>query len=148
MHSSDARIRLSFFDASDGPRIVFFGPLDVDLAALQQCFRRLSQEGGQIQLDKEQFVLPFGGIQVLAKCSGAVIKGRNEGKQQGIFRRPGLPFCFDWTRSADGWDYLAELIDGLVQSKTAGHQYLTRYPGEDAIVVVSKGEYSDDVLAR
>jgi hypothetical protein len=47
-----------------------------------------------------------------------------------------------------GWrvDYLVELMDGLIQSKTAGHQYLTDYPKDDAIIVVSKGEYSDALL--
>ena len=41
---------------------------------------------------------------------------------------------------------LAELIDGLIKCPTAGHQYLTRYPDEDAIAVVSKGEYGDEML--
>jgi hypothetical protein len=41
---------------------------------------------------------------------------------------------------------LAELLDGMIQSKKPGHQYLTRFPDEDAIVVVSKGEYSDEML--
>ena len=42
--------------------------------------------------------------------------------------------------------YSADLIDGLVASESAGHQYLDRFPYEDAIVVVSKAEYDDDVL--
>lgn len=51
-----------------------------------------------------------------------------------------------WTHAAEGWDYLDALVDGLVKDTVPGHQYLTRYPDEDAIVVFSKGEYSDDVL--
>jgi hypothetical protein len=53
---------------------------------------------------------------------------------------------FEWQRTAEGWDYLAELIDGLVKSPTPGHQYLSAYPSEEAIVVVSKGEYGEEVL--
>ena len=46
----------------------------------------------------------------------------------------------------EGWDYLAALLESLVKSPTPGHQYLTSYPNEDAIVVVSKGEYGDELL--
>jgi hypothetical protein len=141
------KIRMSFLEASDGPRIMLFGPLDVDLGSLQQTFRKLSQECSYLQLEEQQFIVPFGGIRVLAKCSGAMINGKKEGNRQGILRRSTNPVEFEWTRSAEGWDYLAELIDGLIQSKTAGHQYLTRYPDENVIVVVSKGEYSDEVLS-
>ena len=42
----------------------------------------------------------------------------------------------------------AELVDELARSPGPGHQYLTTHPGDDAIVVVSKGEYGDDVLGR
>ncbi|MFZ0819217.1 MAG: hypothetical protein WAM91_04055 [Candidatus Acidiferrales bacterium] len=148
MESLDRKFRLTFLNASDGPRIMLFGPMDVDIGALQQVFRQLSRECGQVQLDQQQFVVPFRGIQVLAKCSGSVIDKKSSGNRQGIFRRQDNPSHFEWTRSAEGWDYLAELIDGLAQSQTAGHQYLTHYPGEDAIVVLSKGEYSDSVLSQ
>jgi hypothetical protein len=141
------KIRMSFLDASDGPRIMLFGPMDVDLGSLQELFRELSQKRSHVQLEEQQFIVPFGGIRVLAKCSGAMINGKKEGSRQGIFRTSKNQGEFEWTRSAEGWDYLAELIDGLIQGKTAGHQYLTRYPDEDVIVVVSKGEYSDEVLS-
>src|SRR5207248_3334487 len=125
------KIRMSFLDASDGPRIMLFGPMDADIGLLQQAFRKLSQECSHLQLEEQQFIVPFWGIRVLAKCSGAMINGKKEGSRQGIFRRSTNPVEFEWTRSAEGWDYLAELIDGLIQGKTAGHQYLTRYPDED-----------------
>jgi hypothetical protein len=140
------KIRMAFLDAADGPRVMLFGPMDVDIRALQQCFRKLGQGGGPIQVDKQEFVAPFGGIRVFARCSGPMFESKQGDNRQGFFKRSDSPIQFEWTRSAEGWDYLAELIDGLVQSNAVGHQYLTRYPGEDAIVVVSKGEYSDGVL--
>jgi hypothetical protein len=78
--------------------------------------------------------------------TGAMFQ-RWEGKPQGVRRRPSdvVP-AFEWLRTEEGWDYLAELIDDLVKSTSPGHQYLSAYPREDAIVVVSKGEYGDEVL--
>jgi len=145
MDSLGRKIRMSFFDASDGPRIMLFGPMDVDLVALQQFFLKMSRKCVNERLDSQEFVVAFHGIQVLAKCSGP---GAANASEQGIFRRQVKSSDFEWTRSSGGWDYLAELIDGLVLSKTAGHQYLSRYPEEHAIVVVSKGEYSDEVLSQ
>jgi len=72
---------------------------------------------------------------------------RWQGKPQGVRRRPSdVSPVFEWLRTQEGWDYLAELIDGLVKDTSPGHQYLSAYPSEDAIVVVSKGEYGDEVL--
>ncbi len=144
--STDTRIRMSFFEASDGPRIMLFGPLGVNIAALQNLFRKLSREVGEEYLDKQPFIVPFGDLTVLAKSSGSI--GRKiAGKRQGLVRLCDRPLHFEWIRSSEGWDYLAELIDGLMKTKQSGHQYLTRYPDEDAIVVVSKGEYSDSIVS-
>ena len=139
------KLRMSFYDASDGPRIMLFGPMDVDIGALQQTCRMLSHGNGSIQLDAEDFIVPFGGIRLLAKSSGPIHAGAKHEGRQGILKRSKTSPQFDWIRSREGWDYLAELIDSLVHSKIAAHQYLTQYPRDDAIVVVSKGEYSDDM---
>ncbi len=147
-HIDGQKFRMAFLDASDGPRVMLFGPPEVDVSSLQRYFRNLSKGMDPIQLEKQDMIIPFGGIEVLAKCSGSVVSGAKGENRQGIYRiAAGFP-RFEWTRSAEGWDYLAELIDSLVPSAAVGHQYLTRYPGEDAIVVVSKGEYRDEVVAK
>ena len=146
MESVGRRIRLCFVNASDGPRIMLFGPVDVDLLPLQRFFRELSKCRQELRLEKQDFLVPFGGVEVAARCSGSLGATKGLGTQGRLVKRAKNTAHFEWTRSAEGWDYLAELIGGLIQSKTGGHQYLTNYPKDDAIVVVSKGEYSDDLL--
>jgi len=127
---------------------MLFGPLDVDILALQNCFRKLAKECEDIELDKQSFIVPIGGIRLLARCTGQVIPRSKAEHRQGVLKLGGNHYHFEWSRSAEGWDYLAELLDGLVRCDGPAHQYLTRYPDEDAIVAVSKGEYADDVVAK
>ncbi len=66
---------------------------------------------------------------------------QGKGKPQGLRQvSSGQGRKFEWKRTSEGWDYMAHLLDGLVGNSGPGHHYLTRYPGEDAIVVVSKGD--------
>jgi hypothetical protein len=70
--------------ASDGPRIMLFGPMDVELQALQRCFHRLSKRRKDTRLERQPFVVSFGGVELFARCAGSLIE-------------------FEWTRSAEGW---------------------------------------------
>jgi hypothetical protein len=138
------KIRLTYYEASDGPRLMMFGPMTVDLQNLQSLFRRLASKPDQpIMLDEEPFVVPFQGIKVkLLSAEGA--KGR-----LGLRRTKCLSKLeFEWTLSADYWDDLVERLEGLIKPDTPGHQYMDAYAYEDAIVVVSKGEYSDEIIMR
>lgn len=146
MVEPDKKLRLAFYDASDGPRIVIFGPMDADFQSMQELFRKLSYNTGPYDLDKLPFIQAFGNIRVVVSSSGSMFE-EAKGRPQGLRRRHSMPNnTFEWQRTAEGWDYLAQLIDGLVTSFTPGHQYLTSYPNEDAIIVLSKGEYSDKIL--
>jgi hypothetical protein len=141
------KLRLAYYNASDGPRIVFFGPMEVDLQGLQEVFNRLSRNEGPFELHNLPFTQAFGGLRIVASSSGSMFD-QGKGKPQGIrYVRSGQAKEYEWRRTAEGWDYLANLLDGLVRSPCPGHHYLSRYPGEDAIVVVSKGEYGDEVLS-
>ena len=139
-------LRLAFYDAPDGPRIMLFGPKEVDIGALRGCFRRLSLGEGPLQLHLQPFVFAAGNIQIGMYSTGGLFKNKTPVSQQGIRRTQDESCSYTWTRTNEGWDYLAELIDSLTKLGSTGHQYLTRYPDEDAIVVVSKGEYADDVI--
>ena len=44
---------------------------------------------------------------------------------------------FIWARSKEGWKQCAELIDGLIISGIASHQYLTSEEYDDALVIIS-----------
>jgi hypothetical protein len=147
MKSLGRKVRMSFYKASDGPRIMLFGPMDVDLVALQRCFRELSEGGKDIRLDREPFVIPFGGVELVAKCLGSSVGIKKLRRQQGLVKKSNDAAHFEWRRSAEGWDEIVELMNGLIRSAVSSHQYLADSTYDDAIIVVSKGEYSDDVIA-
>ncbi len=147
MEQIGSRLRLAYYDASDGPRVMIFGPMDADFRSLQELFARLSRTPSRpCELQEQPFVASFGGTRITLASSGPMF-AQTGCTRQGIQRvKDASGPVFEWCRTAEGWDYLAKLIDALVAGATPGHQYLTRYPAEDAIVVVSKGEYGDDVL--
>ena len=144
----DAKIRLNLYDSSDGPRIMLFGPMLVDLRPLQECFYQLGNGAVEFEIDSLPTVYNSGDVRLRLQSLGGLFKVNDvkHDVRQGIRRIQSDRRSFTWTRTNEGWNYLAELLDDLVNSDEPGHQYLTRYPDEDAIVVVSKGEYSDDVL--
>ena len=146
METHERRLNLAFYEGSDGPRVMLFGSLNAPFDQLQCIFRGLSKQKGPFELHSLPFIRAFGGIELFALCSGSIFQ-HGRGKLQGV-RQTGMADqkTFNWVRTAEGWDYLAELIDGLVNGATAGHQYLSSYPSEDAIIVLSKGEYGDEVL--
>ncbi len=146
MEPIGSKLRVAHYEASDGPRIMIFGPLDADFDKLRQLFVELGETpDSTYQLEAQPFVAAFGGIQVRLVCTGPILSNAvaRQGLRQ-IASEPGP--IFQWTRSSENWDYLAQLVAPIVTSVNPAHQYLTRYPGEDAIVVVSKGEYGDEVV--
>jgi hypothetical protein len=141
------KLRLAYYDASDGPRIVFFGPLDAEVRRLQDTFRLLSRGETVVEFHNLSFVQAFG-IRLMGRSCGSMFT-QAQGKRQGLVRTTSTTtaIAYEWERTSEGWDYLAELIGDIVQSSSPCHQYLTAYPKEAAIIVVSKGEYGDEVLA-
>lgn len=146
MNTIGNRLRLAYYDASDGPRIMLFGPMDADILALQNFFYWLSQGEKSTRLDEQPFIVTFGDVEITSTCTGTTVQECTDGKAQGLRRIEHDRSHFEWCRTSEDWDYLAELIDGMADNRNACHQYLTRYPDEDAIVVVSKGEYSDEIM--
>jgi len=147
MESFGQIIRVAYYSGSDGPRIMLFGPANVDFRPLQELFRALSRNEGPFEMHNLDNIVVFGGTRIVASCSGSRFKDPS-GKPQGIRRTGDSENHFIWQKTAEGWDYLAELIEPLVSGSRSGHQYLSSYPSEDAIVVVSRGEYGDEVLQR
>jgi hypothetical protein len=138
---SGAQIRMCLIIASDGPRIMLFAFMEVDLLPLKQFFLDLSKLGEPIQLEGQPFITSLGDVALSVKYSTADSKTR-----QRLARVKQETSSFEWTLSADQCDVIAEMIDALMESKKPGHQYLTNYPADAATVVVSKGEYSDEIF--
>lgn len=148
MDAVDSRLRMVFYQASDGPRLLIFGSIQADVGSLQEVFMRLSKSPGErCQLHAQGFVMAYGGVLLSLICTGPEFPLSALRQRKG-FRRVGGPesVVFEWHLACEGWDYLAALIASSVKSATPGHQYLTSYPGQDAIVVVSKGEYDQSIL--
>lgn len=141
------KLRLSFYQSSEGPCVTLFGPLDVDLEPLRECFWTLSKDGTPVQLDEAEFIVPFGDLTVLARSSGAASMSVSR-TRPGFLRSGDAGLNFVWTQAPEDWAVTAELVEGLIAAPSAGHQYLPDYPADDAIVVVSKGEFSEGVLGE
>lgn len=139
------KIRLALYTSPDAPRVMLFGPMEADLASLKACFVGLSKREAELDLHSLPFIHAVN-VGLRLRSLGPLFYSKSRDGRQGLRRHLHDPHTFTWSRTNEGWDYLAELLDGLIKSQSAGHQYLTRYPDEDAIVVVSKGEYGDDVL--
>ncbi len=51
-----AKIRLAYYESSDGPRVTLIGPLEMNLIALRECFPNLSITESENDLDKQDFI--------------------------------------------------------------------------------------------
>lgn len=147
MNISTSKVRLAYFEASDRsrdkPRLMMFGSMDVDWQSIQLLFKRLASTPGELlQLDKQPFVIHSGLEVVLVNIENNIKRRRYS---LGLQRLVGVArLSFEWAYASDDWGNIADLLDPLIASDAPCHQYLTTYPYEDAIVVVSKGEYTDD----
>jgi len=141
-------VRIAFYEAVGEPRIMLFGPTTTNFRLLQDCFRRLSREELVIDLHEMPFVYVSGNVWLRLQSIGQIAWSERQGVFPGLRRLKKDTPAFRCGRTFQEWDDLAELIDPLVHSDEPGHQYLTRYPDEDAIVVVSKSEYDDSVIAE
>lgn len=144
-HELGRKLRMTLYESSEGPCVTLFGPMNVELDALRDLFGALSHGGGPVQLDEMKFIVSFGGIRILARCLDVTSGGRST-QRAGIFKRADAKPAFVWTQARDAWGITAELVQGLIDSAIAGHQYLSDNPADDAVVVVSKGEFSDSIL--
>jgi len=115
--------------------------MDADFAALQELFKRLSH-GSASRLEEEAFVDAHGGLRVELACREAPGRWASSKRLRRV--QAGTP-AFSWRQTSDEWDAAAELMDGLLHSAKPGHQYLSDGPGDDAVVVVSRGEGSRSV---
>jgi hypothetical protein len=110
--------------------------MDVNFDALRQFFLSLSESQTSILLDRQPFVESLGDIEISVSKVGPIRYFR---------RQPNHPSHFQMVCSAEESKWVVQLIDSLIDSSVPCHQYLTQYP-EDAVLVLSKGEYSDEVL--
>jgi|LakMenE01Jun11ns_1017448.scaffolds.fasta_scaffold9879525_3 hypothetical protein len=141
-------IRMAFYEASDGPRVMLFGPQEADFEFLQQCFDELGEVSETRSTDLDQFpwVHPAGGIKLRLISLESNLESLKLIAPPGIRKTDDYPPAFEWRQTSNEWKHTAELTQGFLSSNSPCHQYLTIYPIEEATVVLSKGEYADEVL--
>lgn len=134
------QFRMVFYLSSDGPRIMFVGTMEARIDLLQRELVSLGQRPALCRFEDLPFVVADDGLQLHA-ISDHDSLGASESAKQSLLRERPDQIHFIWERSASGWKELAQLLEGLRTIHQPAHQYLTRYPVDDATVVVSKGEY-------
>jgi hypothetical protein len=146
MNKYGSKLRLTYYEASDGPRVMIFGPSEAEFQELVKLFRSTASSiSGSVELSEQTFLVPFHETTVTLTTrppEGEGCRNARGGLRRVTDRRP----AFSWACTPQEWTRFIGLIEGLMQSPFPGHQYLTSYPADDALVVVSKDEYSDDVL--
>jgi len=143
------RIRLVFISAFkfSEPTLLFYKPIkwpaiDPNLfVPLENLFRMLGETKiSQLDIHEQPYIKVLGGLELHAHCD---IGEGSWGQRQGIIRAHNHKQPrFDWVCTPSTWIEFAHLISGLVDS--GGHQYLDCGPAEDAMVMISDGEYLDE----
>ncbi len=135
----------TFYDASDGPRIVIGGPSTAEFRALQSLFIKLATSAGlYIELHQQPFFIPFGGLKLTLACQHRQAPTIHS---DGVHRLDPTRPQFKWQISPGDWDHVAALLNPFVIKPTVGHQYLAQSSTSDAIIVLSSGEYPDAIFA-
>lgn len=144
-YPSAKQVRLAYYVAADGARLILFGPMDVDLSPLKECFAQLGGQEGIVDLESLPFV--HGAVGVKMRLQSLKNEaGFHSRLRPGVHAvREGGP-AFQWTRTCEEWKEMAGLIEKMQASKGPCHQYFPQEASDDAKVVLSKGEYGDDGL--
>jgi len=133
------KIRLAYIETSNGPWILIFGSMYSDFTPLIDLFEDLSTGKKQFcELHHESYIIPHDNIEV-------ILKSLSSRKILGDLRKKTGPLAFEWSCSVEIWEDCMEKIAVLATSTNSGHQYVFAEASSDVVVVVSKGEYSDDI---
>jgi hypothetical protein len=129
---------MSVYPGSDFPRIMLWGPQDVDVESLREIFLRLSQGAVSIQLETQPVIKSRSDLSI--RLSSIAANDVGDRSALGLHQCYGQQNQFQWLCERETWSELAELLTGL-NGVDAGHHYLTECPADDALIVISKGEY-------
>lgn len=125
------------YDGAYGPTIILIASSAAACAWLQDVLRGLARGGPSRTLTAEPEVrfTNVKMIEMVCRLDGPRVTLRHG---DGTDER-----AFVWSATADGWLYLADLIQSFVDGG-AGHQYLTDDKDDVALIELSSGE--QDVL--
>lgn len=131
---------ISYHPGAYGPTLLIAPFLREELETLERLFFDLAAR------KIEQRELSRALACELDSLEGITLLGTATDRNAG-FRRVGDPASlprFEWHSSPDAWTDCALLVRRLRESDAPGHQYLTREGVDDALVVVSFGEVTQE----
>jgi hypothetical protein len=148
--ATDEKIRLVFIDQpfkGADRTLLFYKPRKWPtippsvFRPLQSTLAKLAQQNiAEVALHEEPYIQVIGTVELYARC---LVAGASEAVAKGVSRRgPGDRASFDWAGTPDHWSLFVGLLAAFVSS-SGGHQYLRSGPSEDALIMVSSGEYFD-----
>lgn len=136
-----AEITLEYYDAPDGPRLVLHGTNARAMSLTAALFRSLIADVARVEIDRQPFVQNPAGICLLAINIDKIINTTGR-RAMGLRRdKLGTELSFTWRGDSAFWEDAADLVDTLTGT-CSGHQYLSRDSRDEAILVVSRGEYT------
>jgi len=119
-----------FTNFKSHPQLLLLSGLPAEFGVVQQALGALSPDTPLAINDLE-------GIQ---SVSGTALRVRQSARN-GITRLSATDF--EWETTPDALDESLELIAPLAASRDAGHQYFEFHPADDAVIMMSVGEYDD-----
>ena len=136
MAENNRRASLNFFQGTDGPTLMLLMFESADLSGLKAIFHSLAEgEHSKVSLRAARIVEFASAIDdvVFSRIVDGDEPSRMVRKVRDTLRGP----LFEFRRHKEGWLECAELIEGLTGP---GHQYLSRGPSDEALVMVSYRE--------
>jgi hypothetical protein len=122
-----------FYDGAYGPTIILIASSSAACAWLRDVFRELARGGRNRTLTAEPEVrfTNVEAIEMVCRPDGPRVTLRHSDDT--------AERAFVWSATANGWLYLADLIQPLADGG-AGHQYLTEDKDDVSLIELSSGE--------
>jgi hypothetical protein len=127
-------VRFGYFPEFADPTLLFWGEAD-DLSRFAALLRRAaSSPRREFPLADEPLFRPTArtSVVIVKSSAGLGLRRRGRGAADAEFR---------WAMDRDLARRFADLIEAVARSAGPGHHYLDAPEVDDALVVVSKGEY-------
>jgi hypothetical protein len=132
-HLRDDVILVDFYESADGPTILIDTQSLKALRRVMEAFARAAEGIDGIDLARLDWVFRGAAIERLIL---SVIQAGDDQRRGLILSQTAAGAHFTWLKTPVGWNDSLYLLDGLVDAKGPGHQYLTDGPPDDAAIVV------------
>ena len=128
-------IQFGYFPDFADPTVLFWGEAE-DLSRFAAFLREAaSWTNGELSLADQPLFRPVNRISVVIARTSERLGLRR--------RRRGRSATFRWAMDEELTRRFADLIEAVARSTEPSHHYLDAPDGDDALVIVSKGEYDE-----